>query len=140
MIHTRCSLENISVITHHHFLASLDAYITRVEGYGKNNFSCGFWHHKISGGLSREVNYELAKKIRETMMTQSSYTGDIDTLLSPKNLKDMRDEIVRTLKTSDLFFNKNYVDRGMNSDTLTKAFHLVRTPESRQTSPGNRRR
>ncbi|MBI5448498.1 MAG: hypothetical protein HY939_07245 [Gammaproteobacteria bacterium] len=73
------------------------------------------------------------------MIKQVPYTN-IDTLLSPKNLEEMRDEIVRTLKTSDPFFNKNYVERGMNSDALTKAFHLVRTPESRQSSPGNGRR
>ncbi|MBI5448201.1 MAG: hypothetical protein HY939_05685 [Gammaproteobacteria bacterium] len=140
IFNTRCPSDNVRLLKHYYLLASLDAYMTRVEGHGDNDFSYGFWRHKTSRSLSRKVNYELAKKIRETIIERDPYTGDIDTLLSPKNLKDMRDEIVTNLKTSDLFFNKNYVDRGMNSDTLKKAFHFVRTPESRQPSPGNGRR
>ncbi|MBI5448016.1 MAG: hypothetical protein HY939_04745, partial [Gammaproteobacteria bacterium] len=140
ILNTRCHPDNVSLLKHYYLLASLDAYITRVEGHSENDFSYSFWHQKTSRDLNQEVDYKIAKKIKETMITQSPYEGDIDTLLSPKNLKDMRDEIVTNLKTSRPFFNENYVERGMNSDALTKTFRLVRTPEFRQLSLGNGRR
>ncbi|MBI5447962.1 MAG: hypothetical protein HY939_04465, partial [Gammaproteobacteria bacterium] len=130
--------DNVRLPKHYYLLASLDAYITQVEGHGNNDFSYSFFHQKTSRDLTQEVDYNLAKKIKETMIKQVPYT-DIDELLSPENLKDMRDEIVTNLKTSDPFFNENYVERGMNSEALTKAFRLVRTPEFRQPSPGNGR-
>ncbi len=100
-------------------IASLSRYIERVERNktldGKNNYGFGFWHHKTSRGLNREVNYLLAIELRSQLMANGFDGGPL--FLNKDEILARRDEIIIS---KGINTKVGYVARGLNSAELNQ--------------------
>ncbi len=100
-------------------IKQLQKYIARIETYKKNgseeiDFQKDFFLFKQSRGLSRQMNYELAKKLVKDLETQAP--GSESESLVDKT-KRLRTELIES-KKSDPLFAKDFVDRGIQSTEL----------------------
>ncbi|GEM_PF-1819521 len=97
----------------------LEKYVQRVSGYG--SAACGFWHDARARSLNREVNVALANRVIHFLDENKSQAR----VLTQAAVRGMRKKIVSE-KKQDPLFNKDYVERGMNSHELRTLFAVCR--------------
>ncbi len=96
-------------------IKNLEKYIERIESH-KNasnsfDFEYGFYFFKKSRAINREINYLLAKKLLNDLLSSKS---------SVEVFKDVENKRKELINGKGLQNNKDYVDRGMNSKELNE--------------------
>lgn len=124
-------------------IAKLTAYLNRIKKYSSSsgsqnqiNFSYGFYHHARSRGLNRQANYYLAEFLKDKLLNEpETAIGEIF-----KNVNATRLTII---KEKNIDRQKDYVNRGINSDELNDIIKLAEkiakdNPPTRRVSPQQR--
>lgn len=94
----------------------LEHYIARIDGYKKKNtqnpFMEGFWFYKKSRANNREINYLLAKQLRQKLLEKDEQISDIFSSIAEKRAQIILDNGIQE--------RSGYVERTINSVELKR--------------------
>lgn len=107
-------------------IQQLETYIKRIKSY--SNYKQGFWLYKDSRSINREVNYQLAIKLKEKLDEEES----IETVFKVDHIKQLRADIVRK---GQFNLQPHYKNRGIHSKELNK---IIKTAKQKMVASDER--